>query len=621
MTISGDDIGNYSFTQPTGLVADVDPLAITITATAADKIYDATTGATVTSLGSSGVLGGDTVNFTSAGATFADAKAATGKTETVSGITETGTDAGNYTINTTATTTADITPVVLNLTGTRVYDGTTDADANLFGTGGVLAGIAGQTLNLSGSGHVADKNVGNAKNFSDLGSLVLSDGGNGGLAQNYTLVGGNDALTITPKAITVSAIAQDKVYDAGTAGIATLSSSGVLTGDTVDFDYGTATFADANAATGKTVSVSGITKTGTDAGNYTINATATTTADITPFVLNLSGTRVYDSTAGADASLFGDNGVLDGVNGERLTLSGVGTLTDKNVAEQKPFASTAGFTLAGNGTTLASNYTLVGGSDWVTITPATLAVTGTKATDRTYDGSRVDALSGAVLAGLLGNDDVTLGNAASGLFADANAGTGKAVTTSMTIDGEDSGNYVLQQPMGLVADIAPRPVTVTATGTDKMFDGNTTATVTLAGEGVVSGDEVGFSHEAANFSDSNVDDDKAVTVTGIRLTGADAANYVLVDPVVTTTASITGAQLSAFGVDNGVLAYLQSPIRPASVATPYGLAIQHGEGSFTGNRKLLHRPIERHRTRRDFISGMALKVVDGGVRMPAKGAR
>jgi hypothetical protein len=154
-----------------------------------------------------------------------------------------------------------------------------------------------------------------------------------------------------------------------------------------------------------------------------------------------------------------------------------------------------------------------------------------------------------------------------------------------------------------------------------MFDGNTSDTVALAGEGVLSGDEVGFSHEAANFSDSNVGDHKTVTVTGIRLTGADAFNYVLVDPVVTTTASITGARLSAFGVDSGVLAYLQGAIRPASVATPYGTAIEYGAGSATGNRKMLRRPIERHRARRDFTSGMALKVVDGGVRTPAEGAR
>jgi hypothetical protein len=603
-------------------------LAITVAATAADKVYDATTGATVTSLGSSGVLTGDIVDFTSAGATFGDANVADDKTVTITGITKSGIDAGNYTINTTAITTADITPVVLNLSGTRVYDGTTDAAANLFGTAGMLAGVTGETIQLSGAGHTADKNVARdihgdpmAKAIGDLGGFTLSDGGNG-LAQNYTLVGGTDTLTITPRPIDVSAVAEDKVYDAGTTGVAMLSSSGVLTDDAVDFGYGTATFADANAAIGKTVTVSGITKSGGDANNYAITSTTvTTTADITPMVLNLAGTRVYDGTLGADASLFGKAGVLAGVKGESLTLSGIGTLTDKNVGTHKPFASTAGFALVGNGTTLASNYTLAGGSDWVTITPAMLAVTGTKTTDRIYDGTRLDALSGATLSGLFDGDDVVLANAAQGRFADANVGTDKTVTTAMAIGGKDAGNYVLQQPSGLVADITPRPVTVTAAGTDKMFDGNTSDTVALAGEGVLSGDEVGFSHEAADFSDSNVGDHKTVTVTGIRLTGADAFNYVLVDPVVTTTASITGARLSAFGVDSGVLAYLQGAIRPASVATPYGTAIEYGAGSATGNRKMLRRPIERHRARRDFTSGMALKVVDGGVRTPAEGAR
>jgi hypothetical protein len=55
----------------------------------------------------------------------------------------------------------NITPVILNLSGTRVYDANTDADANLFGTSGVLTGIAGQTLQLSSTSPCpAAKNVG-----------------------------------------------------------------------------------------------------------------------------------------------------------------------------------------------------------------------------------------------------------------------------------------------------------------------------------------------------------------------------------------------------------------------------------------------------------------------------
>ena len=54
-------------------------------------------------------------------------------------------------------------------------------------TTGTLVGT--ETLTLSGTGTVADKNVGTAKALT-LGSLALGNGSNGGLASNYTFTGG-----------------------------------------------------------------------------------------------------------------------------------------------------------------------------------------------------------------------------------------------------------------------------------------------------------------------------------------------------------------------------------------------------------------------------------------------
>src|SRR6202034_4829238 len=99
--------------------------------------------------------------------------------------------------------------------------------------------------------------------------------------------------------------------------------------------------------------VNGISASGANAGDYTLlNTTATTTANIPPYVLSLTGTRVYDAGTDAAASLFGSSGVLTGTNGETLTLSGTGTLSSQNVnAEQSFLAGTglSGFTLTGNG--------------------------------------------------------------------------------------------------------------------------------------------------------------------------------------------------------------------------------------------------------------------------------
>jgi hypothetical protein len=223
----------------------------------------------------------------------------------------------------------------------------------------------------------------------------------------------------------------------------------------VSFSDSSADFDSKDAGVNKLVTVDGIGASGTDAGNYLFNNTATTHANIDPVVLSLTGTRVYDASTGAIANLFGNNGVLSGVDGETLTLSGSGTLTDKNVGNQKPFAANglAGFTLTGNGDALASNYILAGGIDWVSVTPATLTVTDTQTTNRPYDGTTIDDLSGATLAGVLGDDDVVLGNDDVGMFNDPEVGNDKPVHTSMTIGGDDAGNYVLEQPTDLTADI------------------------------------------------------------------------------------------------------------------------------------------------------------------------
>ncbi len=613
---NGGLAGNYTLVGG-GDSLTITPKAITVGATGDDKTYDATTAATV-HYTNNGVVGGDDIGFTGT-ANFAGVNAGNGIGINVSGIAATGADALNYSFNNTAATSASITPVVLDLSGTRVYDGGTGADAALFGANGVLTGINGETVNLAGSGVLNNKNVGNGKPFAGFGSLALGDGGNGGLAGNYTLVGGVDSVTVTPKTITVGATGSDKTYDGNTNAGVTLNGNGVIVGDQVSFTPGSANYAGPNAGTGIAITANGITDSGADAGNYAFNTTASTSGTITPAILDLTGTRTYDGTAGAAASLFGNNGVLTGVNGETLTLTGTGAVSDKNVGSQKGFANGGlnGFGLSGNGAALAGNYTLAGGTDWLSITPAMLAVIGTTATDRAYDGTKIDTLSGSMLSGLFGNDDVTLGNTATGLFDTKNVGNDKSVTTAMTIAGGDVGNYILVQPVGLTANVTPRPVTVNATGTDKYFDGNTTDQVTLGSDGVLAGDQLSFTNQAANFSDSAVGNGKTVTVTGIQGNGADAGNYVIADPTTTTTADIMGGQASSFGVGNDTIAQLQGVVGPSAIDTPYGVADPGTVGSFTGNQKKQHRPLERNRARTDFKSGLALSVVDGGVQMPA----
>ena len=254
--------------------------------TAANKNYDGTTAATLntTSAALVGVIGGDTVTLSTAGATgtFDTKSPGTGKTVTVSGLTIGGADAGNYTL-TQPTTTANITAKALTVSGitaaNKNYDGTTAATLNT--TSAALVGVVGgDTVTLSTAGATGTfdtKSAGTGKTVTVSG-LTIS----GADAGNYTLTQPTTTANITAKALTVSGItAANKIYDGTTAATLNTTSAalvGVIGGDTVTLSTAgaTGTFANKSVGTGKTVTVSGLTISGADAGNYTLTQPTTT---------------------------------------------------------------------------------------------------------------------------------------------------------------------------------------------------------------------------------------------------------------------------------------------------------------------------------------------------------
>src|SRR5207249_146386 len=105
LALTGTAAGNYALAQPTDLSATITPATLTVSATGVNKVYDGTTAATVTL--SDNRVSGDNLSASYTAATFANKNAGTGKTVSVSGIAITGADAGNYTVNPTAGTTAN----------------------------------------------------------------------------------------------------------------------------------------------------------------------------------------------------------------------------------------------------------------------------------------------------------------------------------------------------------------------------------------------------------------------------------------------------------------------------------------------------------------------------------
>ncbi len=319
---------------------------ITVTAATNTKGYDGTTTAAAAPTITGTVVSGDTPNFTES---YDTKNAGTGKTLTATGVVNDGNGGNNYAVTFVADTSGAITARAITVTAatnTKGYDGTTNAAATPTITAGTLA--TGDTANFTET--YDTKNAGTGKTLTANG--VVNDG-NGG--NNYAMTFLADTTgVIDPLGITGSIRAGNKIYDASSAATITARSlTGVLGLDDVQYVGGTATFSDKNVGTGKTVTAIGLSLAGADAGNYTVNGTATANADITrrPLTVSTSGQdKAYDGTTVAAVTLS-DNRIAGDVFTDTYASA---AFADKNVGVNKPI-SVSGIAISG---TDAGNYQL-----------------------------------------------------------------------------------------------------------------------------------------------------------------------------------------------------------------------------------------------------------------------
>ncbi|MFC1549221.1 YDG domain-containing protein, partial [Candidatus Omnitrophota bacterium] len=357
----------------------------------------------------------------------------------------------------------------------------------------------------------------------------------GGTASNYDVTHVTGTLTVTKAPLTVTADDKGKEYGAADPSL-TYTPSGTLhytDAYSVISGVNLSTATGASATAGTHV----ITASGGTASNYNItHASGTLTVTKAPLTVSstVAADKIYDGNTAAALSGATLVGV---VGGDDVTLGNdtAGTFAQTTVGTGIDVS--ANMTISGADT---GNYTLTQPTGLTAdITPKALTVTGTVAANKVYDGNTTAALSGATLVGVIGGDDVALGNDTTGAFAQTTVGPGIDVTTSMTISGTDTGNYTLTQPANLTADITPKGLTVSATGINKIYDDTTTATVILSDDRI-GGDVLTVDYTAATFEDKYVGTNKTVYVTGITVTGADAGNYTF-NETTTTTADITSA--------------------------------------------------------------------------------
>ncbi|WIV96065.1 MBG domain-containing protein [Kinneretia aquatilis] len=382
-----------------------------------------------------------------------------------------------------------VTPKPLNLSFTKVYDGSNSfaASNSSYTLTGMVNGNAAPSL--SGSATVSGKNVG-SYSYLVSNSLVLSN-------SNYSLNAGGISAAITPKPLTASFSVASKVYDGSVSASATGSSGDVLTNDSVAVAHAGASFSDANAGSAKAVSITGISLSGADASNYSLNsATASSTGTITARPITVTADNKSKVYGNADPSLSYQISSGNLVGSDALS-GALSRAAGENVGSYTIDASALS----------NSNYAITAQNGSLSISPRPITVAADNKS-KVY-GNADPSLSYQISSGNLVGSDALSG--ALSRAAGENVG-------SYTIDASalSNSNYAITALPGQLA-VTPRPITVQADNKQKTFgapdpalsfsitEGNLVAGDSLAGSlSRVAGESVG-AHAilAANLSNSN----------------------------------------------------------------------------------------------------------------------
>jgi len=443
--------------------------------------------------------------------------------------------ASNYTMLAGQSAVAHITPKTLTAIASasdKIYDGSTLASASLTGLSGL---ISTETVTASATNATFNSQDVATATTVTVNALSLSDGS--GLASNYAMATGHTATAhITPKTLTATAVADDKVYDGNTDAAAQLTITAGLVGtETVSAAVNDASFNSKNVTTAAMVTVNALMLADGSglASNYALASGQTAAAQITRRALTATATandKIYDGDDTATASL----NLLGLVGMERLIATPVNaSFNSKDVASATTVTVHA-LSLADD-SGLASNYALASGQTAAArITPKTLNATAI-ANDKIYDGSDTADAQLTGLSGFFGAETVTA-IATSASFNTKDVATANAVIFHAVslFDGTGGGlgsNYALGSGQVVTARITPKPLTATATASDKIYDANDIATATLALSGLVGMESLRATASNARFNSQDVTTASFVTVNAVSLADGDnggiASNYAL----------------------------------------------------------------------------------------------
>jgi methionine-rich copper-binding protein CopC len=519
--------------------------------------------------------------FTLSGSTSISTIAA-GGSATFTVAPKTGLAAGTYTATVTVSGTNVATQsfgvsFTVNKKDITVSDGTISAKTYNGATAATVTGVTFSGLiNSETFTKDADYSVTSAAfNSADAGSnktvtmtVTLK---NTTKAGNYNLTNGTgyslSGQSIAKKNITVSGgTISAKTYNGATAATVTgVTFSGLENSESLaistDYSVTSAAFNSAGAGSNKTVTMTVTLQGTTKAGNYNLtNGTGYSLSgqSIAKKDITVSGgtidAKTYNGTTAATVTGVTFSGLE---NSETFTKD-----TDYSVTSAAFNSAGAGsnktvtMTVTLQGTTKAGNYNLTNGTNYnltgQSIGKKDITVTGGTIDAKTYNGTAAATVTGVTFSGLENSETFTKDtdySVTSAAFDNANAGSNKTVTMTVTLQGTTkAGNYNLTNGTGYSLSgqsIAKKNITVTGVtiGT-KTYDGTAAAPVTGVTFGGLENSEslagnTDYTVSAA-FNSAGAGSGKTVTVTVTLQGTTTAGNYNLTNG---TGYSLTGQSI------------------------------------------------------------------------------
>ncbi|ADY14311.1 YDG domain-containing protein [Sphaerochaeta globosa] len=258
----------------------------------------------------------------------------------------------------------------------------------------------------------------------------------------------------------------------------------------------------------------------------TVTVPAYTPIQLTITSTSLTTTKEYDGTNTVQGSIT--PGTLSGMlSGDEVTVHTQAVYDSSSVGNSKTITVT--YFLGGAD---ANNYLKpVDAAVTGIIQQKQLSITGTSVdTSKEYDNAtRAEVSNLGSLVGVIGSEQVSV--TASAVYRDKNAGTGKQITVTYALTGDDKDNYLKPvDDASFAGTITRKALTANLPSIQlsKEYDG-TTAVFTTSGsldeDDVIPGDDVQI-HAQASYNSATAGDEKTITVT-YNLRGDDANNYTL----------------------------------------------------------------------------------------------